>query len=525
MTVSGRLALPEGAAARGEATMVAEAGALDLAPAVLAGADVSLRFSAAQGYRVVETREYSGLPSYGVTLGDPERANRSIRLGEGTLSGFACGGNCSVLVFADAGAGASLSLSGHAAGSLRPLGEPVVYAVGGTERPRPDAFLYRAEPGWVAASSRHPPGLPALVLGEASALASGPLGIHLYNVSAEWRGASGAQRIDTLRTMEPVEGPAGIERGWRVHIPFLVLHVEQGALAIPPGADVLLLAPAPALQVAGRVEAERASGHLVLDGRRVDLQGDAVEVQGDLVLSLAGRLRDAPVPALGVPLDAAFDGEASRVVVAGRPVAFPSTTATTTAAIVTGASLVGILAALLCLKMAGLPFYMRVARGSLLRNENRRRILETVRARPGVTVPELVRELGLSEMAVRHHVRMLEAHRHLAVRGSAKVRGLFALDGATDPAEMASRVVLKDPTRRRIAALLAASEGPLTQAGLSEGAGVSRRLVSYHLARLEEAGLVEPSGAGPAGYRATARLGAVLAEAPGAASLPPPASA
>jgi len=54
---------------------------------------------------------------------------------------------------------------------------------------------------------------------------------------------------------------------------------------------------------------------------------------------------------------------------------------------------------------------------------------------------------------------------------------------------------LSDPTRRALFERLC-RDGPTTVGSLTEGAGVSQPVVSKHLRRLEEAGLVEgrPSG-------------------------------
>ncbi len=68
-----------------------------------------------------------------------------------------------------------------------------------------------------------------------------------------------------------------------------------------------------------------------------------------------------------------------------------------------------------------------------------------------------------------------------------KVRG----DSGGDAAEVFE--ALADPTRRAVISALAA-DGPATLTELSSRLPVTRQAVSKHLALLEEAGLVTPSG-------------------------------
>ena len=512
--VSGDLRFPEGAALHGEVEVSAAEGAFDLAPAVRAGRPLSLRVASAEGYLVSERHEHRGGETVGVFGGAPETRNRSVTLPAGVLSNLTCGGQCRVLLVAEGPA--TLGLAGRAAGPVGVATEPRLYARGATGGPSEDAFRYRVEAGWTVASPRPLAEGPALVLAGGTPRAEGRLALVLLDASAEFLDDGGATRRLSARTTTGADaGPAGIPLARQVTFRHLVLHLDDARLAAPPGAEAVLLAPAPDLRVAGTLRAPRAEGVLVVDGARHDLAGRSLDLSGDLHARPGG---DPPSvgaisSATGVPLRGPLEGEASRLLVGGREVPLAPAPAPASAVAV-GVSLLGLLAALVALKAgAATPLYLRVTRTHLLRNDNRRLVYETVRARPGVTVAELVRVTGLAEMVVRHHVRMLEAHRHLVLRGTGKVRGCFALDGAVDPQDATLHLILKDPTRRHLARLLAQAPQPLTQSELAEAAGISRRLVSHHLARLEEAGLVGSTGSVPRVYAAMPRLGGLLATA------------
>jgi predicted transcriptional regulator len=130
-------------------------------------------------------------------------------------------------------------------------------------------------------------------------------------------------------------------------------------------------------------------------------------------------------------------------------------------------------------------------------------VYEAIRARPVRTVAELTRDTALNEIVVRHHVRMLEQHRLVARRPMGRFRAYVAVDGSAGPLPPEA---LRDETRRAIAQLLAESPLPLTQKSIAQRCGVSTRLVSYHLARLERDGLAAGNGTTPRLYRAAGAL-------------------
>ncbi|HWH08191.1 MAG TPA: winged helix-turn-helix transcriptional regulator, partial [Candidatus Thermoplasmatota archaeon] len=178
-----------------------------------------------------------------------------------------------------------------------------------------------------------------------------------------------------------------------------------------------------------------------------------------------------------------------------------------------GGGVLALLALALLGRLVVAPLYHRLGPSDVLANANRRRIYEAVRARPGASVVELVAAVGLSRILVRHHLKMLEAHK--LVRATVwRRRRTYAVAGSE-----AGRAAceLKDATRRRVAAALARA-GRATQKQLAQELGISQRLVSYHLARLEASALVRAEGKAPRTYVATDVLVLALAREEGAAA-------
>lgn len=517
--VTGEVAFPRGVSLAGDAEVAAGRGVLDLSRAVAEGHAISLRVASAEGYLI--TREWT---EYGPGILAPYAANRvprndSIDLGAGTLSNLTCHAGCVALLLADDGG--AVSLHGVAMGPLRAVGEARTYARGVNDARDEASFVYRVPADWIAASTAPTRAAPSLVLEGGLPRAGGTLRLYLADASVEWRGEGETRRLSAEPTSRPQEGPAGVPVGRRTSNAFLVLHLADAVLEAPAGTPALLLAPAPSVILHGDLRADEAHGTLLVDGARHDLAGEALEVRGRL--DARPTARAASLAARDASFATSLAGDAESIRVGGHALALEDGSGLRPATLAAGLSLVGLLATLLALKLGGVaPFYMRLTRASLLRNDNRRRIHDAARARPGVTVAELVRATGLGEMAVRHHVRMLEIHGYLLVRGQGRQRGCFAVDGAVDPLLIPLHLALKDATRRRIASLVADAPRGLTQAEIAQAAGVSRRLVCHHLSRLEESGLVEATGATPRLYVATASLVGVL-HGGAASSLRPPA--
>jgi predicted transcriptional regulator len=118
----------------------------------------------------------------------------------------------------------------------------------------------------------------------------------------------------------------------------------------------------------------------------------------------------------------------------------------------------------------------------------RARILETVDHYPGLHLRELARQLGTSVSLIEYHVPFLHALGHVDIEEDARFRRVYP---ATMPtADRQAIATLRDPQRLHIVMILL--DGPLRHAELAKRARLGKSTLSFHLRRLEEAGLVEP---------------------------------
>ena len=131
--------------------------------------------------------------------------------------------------------------------------------------------------------------------------------------------------------------------------------------------------------------------------------------------------------------------------------------------------------------------------GSLLGSPVARRILDLVRAHPGVTARDVAARLDLSWATVTYHRKRLERDGLLHTTQEGKRRLLHATVAAPEPPLAALRAMLEGGTMRRVAQAVQADPG-MGEAELAGRLGLPPRALSYHLGRLVAAGLVEGSG-------------------------------
>ena len=492
-SIEGDLRFPDGARVRGSLEVDAAKALLDLSPA--AGADETLLAWTRASGRVVE-KTWTHVPLLGGDVGVRPRDAREERLeaGPGSLARLACRPGCAVVLFTEGVAGATMGLEAEDAdAALAWLRAPRTFLAGFPNQS--ESFTRVAAAGWSAF--------------DADAPRLGPrVGLFLWNVTGELRTADGARPFEAGVSRRPV-GAAAEEVTTR----FLVLELEDPRLLAPtPGAT--LLAEAPEVRLAGALTAPRAEGTLRADGRPVDLAGRSLAAEGDLLLRPRGDPATlAPLavqdPRSEAALTARLHGDAARLAVGGAEAAAPPPARQAGAG---AAALLVLLAALWGLKHALLsPFYTRIDPGRVLENPTRARLHALVRASPGLTPADLVRLTGSARVVVDHHLRVLASHGHLVARRGRRRIAYFPTDEAPDEAVHARVETLTDPTRRRLARLVL--EGACaTQKELAERAGVRARLVSHHLGRLEEAGLVAVEPSMPRRYRPTERLREAMKE-------------
>lgn len=180
-----------------------------------------------------------------------------------------------------------------------------------------------------------------------------------------------------------------------------------------------------------------------------------------------------------------------------------------------GISLVAVLGGLLYYfwpSVKGLPvfgLFSRIRDDRVLEHPQRSRLMEAIRAEPGVHFQELARRLELGHGVLEHHVRKLVDAELVVVRRSSGYTCYFPK--ATDRRMMDAAPMLRSGGSRAVLQAVAAKPGTSSR-DLASHLGLAPSTVSYHLKRLETAGLVLPDA------RAGVRLTALGAQASGQAA-------
>lgn len=122
----------------------------------------------------------------------------------------------------------------------------------------------------------------------------------------------------------------------------------------------------------------------------------------------------------------------------------------------------------------------------------RDRVLEAIRAFPGIHIRGLVRQLGTSLALVQYHVRLLEQEGVIRSTHAANFVRFFPKESFRElsPKDRALLHLIRQ--ERPLEIILALLEfGRLQHRDLLEVVGGSKPALSYHLDRLVEAGIVE----------------------------------
>lgn len=143
--------------------------------------------------------------------------------------------------------------------------------------------------------------------------------------------------------------------------------------------------------------------------------------------------------------------------------------------------------------IAPLALFARLMRAEILGHPGRQRIVELVRASPGITVQEGSASLAMGRKTFDYHAKMLARH-GLIVRRRVGGRTALFLPGS-DPASQTRFVGLRHPQMARLYAALQAP-GTQTQTDLAQRLGVQQSYVSRLLQRMQRLGLVRIERAG-----------------------------
>lgn len=130
--------------------------------------------------------------------------------------------------------------------------------------------------------------------------------------------------------------------------------------------------------------------------------------------------------------------------------------------------------------------------------ESRRTIFQTVSDNPGIHFRELLERLDYAQGTLQYHLRNLERTDLLVSEDDGKYTRYYAA-GEFDESDRAVINALRREYARRIIAHLAA-DGPQTTSGLAERLDKSPSTVSWHLSKLDDAGLVDRDRRGRSVY-------------------------
>lgn len=139
---------------------------------------------------------------------------------------------------------------------------------------------------------------------------------------------------------------------------------------------------------------------------------------------------------------------------------------------------------------AGLPLFSRIEKDDLLEHPLRNEIYDVIKASPGIHISALARTVDAGWGTTIHHLRKLKEEDMVAVRVVNNQKCYFVNGGGTGRDAWAAISHLKNKTARRIAEFVHAN--PLiavTQ--VSKQLGISASLVSHHVAKLTQAGVLE----------------------------------
>lgn len=505
------LLLPTAAAAPFEADLASVAGFAvegrleatgDHALLDVAAACEAVRIQAQRLEAVVVTRERTraGAGPLSLWTGEPTVRRETAAWDDADVRVVACRPDARAYLLAEGAA--TFALRTPASGPVTLLDAPRAAWVG-APLPGDDSFFVEMPAG----SALLDAGIGALVE------ARGAWRSAMWEVDLRVSGRDGEETLFSGVRREPL-ATAGAPGGERVEEVSVLLRFQDARLALTD-APATLVGPSLALATEGAVTAREATGHVRVGGTRTSVDAEDVRIEG------TGTWTGAPSRSFlrGAPSAFAAEGDASRVSIAGivvhRPMPLEPETARDLAL---AAALAGAL--LLLLKHSSLAaFYTRLRSSTLLDNPNRGRLYREAQSRPGVTIAELARLCDLAEVVVRHHVRMLEKHQMVKVEERGRSRHVFAR-GAAEPRATAAHIALRDETRRRIAVAIVGAPLGASQKDLVVSTGIPQRVVSYHLAKLEEDQLVRAEGSMPRRYHAATALAQhVQAHAPAAAAV------
>ena len=129
--------------------------------------------------------------------------------------------------------------------------------------------------------------------------------------------------------------------------------------------------------------------------------------------------------------------------------------------------------------------------------EVRQRVYDAVRRFPGIHLREIERQTGVSAPLAQYHLRKLVEEKFVEVHDQGGYARHYPTDKGKSASVTARDLPLVGLLREEVplhVALLLLDKGPMTHTELVVELGVAKSTVSYHLAKLAEAEIIERAG-------------------------------
>lgn len=346
-----------------------------------------------------------------------------------------------------------------------------------------------------------------------NAVGAGTVQVAFWNTELQIQSDEGERYYRTGKWYESTPGDVLPNRDRIEQI--IWLELEHAQFTLSWGAPATLAGPTPTLDVVGTLHTDKAAGALLLGMEGTGPIAEALAIRGETTLrpsvdaeqpvrdTNAQRERIQPYEAFG----ARMDGNADAMSVSGRELLTVPSDGLSYA--VASASGIGVLAvAFAAYRYAPLAFaalYSRLEEGALLENPTRSNIYSIIKANPGINARQIHRLSTASWGTVVHHLHKLAAGGYVAARTHGRAKCYYENHGKWDSFQE-QLAVLTGAKTQAIADAIARVPGR-DQGQIVARTGFSQSTVSYHILKLEKAGLVSKEREGiAAGYFPTAAL-------------------
>lgn len=126
----------------------------------------------------------------------------------------------------------------------------------------------------------------------------------------------------------------------------------------------------------------------------------------------------------------------------------------------------------------------------------RRRIYALIQGYPGIHVREAARQLDTSMALVEYHVAVLDQHGLVLRERDDNHMRLYAADATPKPADRALLGVLRERIPLQVTLYLLDRAEPVAHGRIAQDLGLGKSKLSFHLRKLEAAGIVGKDEAG-----------------------------